>query len=259
MDSLAACQGIYVKQQIELVEALTGCETKNKYKVHAWDPVRGAEDVDAGRLMPELFKAKEESECCERICCGPIRSFTMRIGHEANPADHLLLLRPFKCTCFCLARPLLRIVHPALGDLGEVYSPFVCCAYRFIVRAPTGVVTKPEGPPFRPAEMLAASGRDKGDWYIIEGSACQAGAWCSCPCGKCKYFNFTITDAQTGAEIGMLKRVFPGCVKSCVTDADIFVCRFPPDALPFQKAALLGAVFLVDFCIFEKQQNNNHG
>ena len=49
---------LIVKQKVEWVEALLGCETKNKYKV----------------LMPngqELFDAVEENDCCTRNFCGP--------------------------------------------------------------------------------------------------------------------------------------------------------------------------------------------
>ena len=57
---------LIVKQKVEWVEALLGCETKNKYKV----------------LMPngqQLFDAVEENDCCTRNCCGPQRPFDLEI------------------------------------------------------------------------------------------------------------------------------------------------------------------------------------
>ena len=33
--------------------------------------------------------------------------------------DTLKLFRPFKCTCLCFNRTVLRVSHPQLGDLCE--------------------------------------------------------------------------------------------------------------------------------------------
>jgi len=53
-----------------------------------------------------LFKAKESSNCCMRICCpGPCRSYKMNI--KDLPGKEILThgVRAFKCTCMCFNRP----------------------------------------------------------------------------------------------------------------------------------------------------------
>ena len=57
---------LIVKQKVELMEALFGCETKNKYKVY-------------NSMGQDLYKAKEETDCCTRNFCGPTRPFDMTI------------------------------------------------------------------------------------------------------------------------------------------------------------------------------------
>lgn len=54
-------KGVFVKQKFELLEALTGCETENKYIVYA-------ADSEGDKTKLELFKAKEKSNCLARIC-----------------------------------------------------------------------------------------------------------------------------------------------------------------------------------------------
>ncbi len=57
---------LIVKQKVELLEAFSGCETKNKYKIK-------------NSMGQEVYKAKEETDCCTRQCCGPLRPFDMTV------------------------------------------------------------------------------------------------------------------------------------------------------------------------------------
>ena len=57
---------LLVKQQIELLEAFTGFETANKYKV-------------LNSMGQQVFFAAEKNDCCTRQCCGPLRSFEMAL------------------------------------------------------------------------------------------------------------------------------------------------------------------------------------
>jgi uncharacterized protein YxjI len=91
---------LIVKQKVEWVEALLGCETKNKYKV----------------LMPngqQLFDAVEENDCCTRNCCGPQRPFDLEIK-DAQGNELIHLYRPLRCSsCW----------FPCFLQEMEVYSP----------------------------------------------------------------------------------------------------------------------------------------
>ncbi|KAJ8384389.1 hypothetical protein AAFF_G00205220 [Aldrovandia affinis] len=46
--------------------ALTGFETRNQYEIK-------------NSLGQQIYKAKEQSDCCMRNCCGPLRAFEMKI------------------------------------------------------------------------------------------------------------------------------------------------------------------------------------
>ena len=51
-----------VKQKVEMLEAFTGFETKNKYTVK-------------NSMGQDVYKAKEDTDCCTRNICGPQRPF----------------------------------------------------------------------------------------------------------------------------------------------------------------------------------------
>ena len=60
MTALENAEFAFIKQKVEILEILTGCETKNRYKVYVRYP---------NGSYYYLFKAKEDSDCCERQCC----------------------------------------------------------------------------------------------------------------------------------------------------------------------------------------------
>ena len=98
-------------------------------------------------------------------------------------------------------------------------------------------------------------------WYQVRGYMCQPGACCTCPSGACQRIVFNIYDPEDSAyenPIGSAAKVFSGCAKEMMTDADNFVLEFPPNAKPVQKAALMATIVLTDFLLFEsnpKQRN----
>ena len=90
LEYLAQLDQLIVKQQIEVLEIISGFETQNKYKI-------------MNAMGEDVFFAKEESTCCSRWWCGSIRNFEMAIcdnsGHEVIHLD-----RPYRCQgclCFC--------------------------------------------------------------------------------------------------------------------------------------------------------------
>ena len=89
---LAAFGDLFIKQQIEMLEAFTGFETENKY------------DIFAAGGTQHLFHAAEQSDCCARQCCGPNREFKMVVFGPGGPAHPMItIMRPFKfrspCCC----------------------------------------------------------------------------------------------------------------------------------------------------------------
>ena len=62
LEYLTQVDQLIVKQKVELMEAFTGCETKNKYTIK-------------NTMGQDVYKAKEDTDCCIRMCCGPTRPF----------------------------------------------------------------------------------------------------------------------------------------------------------------------------------------
>lgn len=60
MAGLAEADGVRIEQVFDLMEVVSGCEAKNRYRVK---PMVG------GVPGPQTMFIKEESDCCERICC----------------------------------------------------------------------------------------------------------------------------------------------------------------------------------------------
>merc|ERR1712062_144729 len=86
-DILMASEGIYMKQKASLTEAVTNgaCEKKNKYKLY---------DQTTGKTM---YKAKEKSDCCGRLCCAPNHSAYLKIEEDDGPVAYTAY-KPFKFT-----------------------------------------------------------------------------------------------------------------------------------------------------------------
>ncbi|XP_026804551.1 phospholipid scramblase 2 [Rhopalosiphum maidis] len=97
---LSTINQLLVKQQVEVLEALLGFETNNKYTIKN----------SAGQ---KVFYAVEDNDCCTRNCYGPIRPFEMKIlDNYKNEIIHLS--RPLACDSFCFPCCLQKI---------EVFSP----------------------------------------------------------------------------------------------------------------------------------------
>jgi hypothetical protein len=88
LEILSDIDQLFIKQDIELQEAVFGCETKNKYKVKN----------SQGKI---IFMAKEETDCCTRNCCGHRRPIELSIM-KSDEVEVIHLSRPLACnSCFC--------------------------------------------------------------------------------------------------------------------------------------------------------------
>jgi len=253
--ALEGLRGIFLYQKVELLEVISGCETKNRYQIYGWDPEKGHEKAKHGKIKPKLFKAKEHSECLQRICCGAARTFQMDVKGTGkvvakNDADELDLLRPFKCTCLCFCRSKMHISHKSIGEFAEAFNPYTMCNLMVEVRKPT------EGP----AAAAVASMPDH--WYTIRAKCCQPAMFCHAPCKPCNKFEFFIyrpDDTEFTTPIGELTKVWDSCLRAAFTDADNFTARFPDDANVYQKAAIISAILFIDFLYFEEKGNGAQG
>lgn len=202
-----------------------------KQKVELLEMFTGMETNNKYELRNSMgqtcYKAAEKSNFCERQCCGPLRSFKMMIADNTG-REVISLDRPLKCQgccCFCCLQEL------------DVKSP--------VTNEVLGMIRQ-ECTPCRPKySVLDGQGQKI---FEINGPFCVI----SC-CGDVE-FPITTTD---GAEVGKITKQWTGFIKESYTDADNFGCTFPLDLDVKLKAALLGAVFLIDFNFFEQSSNNN--
>ncbi|XP_041355691.1 phospholipid scramblase 2-like [Gigantopelta aegis] len=104
LEYLTMVDQLLIHQKAEILEALTGFETSNKY-------------VIKNSLGQQIYYAVEDTDCCTRNICGRKRPFDMKILDNAqNEVIHLY--RPLRCTMCC----------------------FPCCLQKIVVEAPPGQV-----------------------------------------------------------------------------------------------------------------------
>jgi hypothetical protein len=108
MMELKMAKRVYIKQEVELLEVFTGCETQNRYHVFA----------DSGNgIWTYLFKCKETSGWCARNCIGRNhRPIDIKIKHvfshnlmfddDYDMKTYAHFSRPFEC-CVCCNRYLI--------------------------------------------------------------------------------------------------------------------------------------------------------
>jgi Scramblase len=266
---LASLKGVFIQQKIDLLDVLTGCESQQQYSMFPWDPILGADTPSHGKSDLEVVRFKEKSNFCVRQLCQGARPFDMAmvpvspavgtfvqnaLGISGDPHTHtdgIVLERPFKCTFFCLARPVMYVRHNALGYIGEIYNPFKFFNHTFYIRSPT------------PGEHLqgpiaAGLAGPQQHWYTVRGSICQPAAWCFLPMGECAKYMFQIfkpDDVNHERPVGYMARIWAGCVKQVATDADNYVVEFPADSTPFQKATLTSLLILIDMLYFQNTQS----
>lgn len=221
--------GIYISQTSEIIEAITGCETENKYYVF--------ERNQHGRKMGKpILKCKEYSHCCARTCLpGDCRPFKMRVFNLWNHEGMCLeLVRPCQCSICCFNRPQMQVYYTEDGGreyLGKVVDNFDCCNYSFDVKDSAHKTI-----------------------YTLVASCCQCGIWCKCPCRSCEHVDFDMYQGgRKGRPLGtkMFKRGKKNCCKNAITDADEFSVPFPMGSPWQHRALLLAAALLVDFRMFE--------
>ena len=198
---------------------------------------------------------EDPAGCCQRQLCGSARRWDMEtkliLPAGASPppgvsTTALRFTRPFKCTFFCLARP---VVYVWWGDyvIAEIVSPFDCCEWRFDVGPPTSY---PEQDRVHP-DMASA---EPGTWYSVHAHMCTCGLVAPCCAAQAP---FPIhAGSRSGDRVGTIARVFAGWCKEGCTNATNFSIAFPDGALPMQKASLLACTMLIDFLTSEENNNN---
>ncbi|CAH1255203.1 phospholipid scramblase 1-like isoform X1 [Branchiostoma lanceolatum] len=226
LEYLTQLDQLLVQQQVELLEAFTGIETKNKYAVK-------------NSMGQQVYFAYEESDFCSRICCGAHRGFQFHVT-DNNGQEVMRLNREFKCC--------------AGGQWCA--SCCDCCAYEILVEAPVGQVVgivSQKGSFWKPHYHIMNERREM--VFDMWGPCCAwSGACCTCD------VDFVAYGSDGHTEVGKVSRQYAGFAKEMFTDATNFSVTFPQDLDVKLKATMLGACLLVDFMYYEDQdKENNHG
>lgn len=135
LEYLSMIDQLIVQQKIELLEVVTGFESKNKYIV-------------ANNMGQKIYFAGEESDCCTRNCLGSIRPFDMKIvDNFGNEVIHLY--RPLACQlcCFPCCLQSIEITSPPGTVIGTVEQNWTFITPSFVVKNSAGdVILRIEGP-----------------------------------------------------------------------------------------------------------------
>jgi hypothetical protein len=246
LSEIVKAKEVIIEQKIELMEALTGCETPNRYNVFY---------IDSEGQKKFLFKCKEESGWFCRNCVpSSNRPFYLKMYHvkSSSPnSDSKQLIgdfeRPFMCTCLCCCRPRMDGYFKSQisddvpgkknaikkigqkGNMGKVLEPFSC------------------GP------TINLYGHDKKVRWKIYGEYCQCGFWArDISVGKCYEVDFPIYDCEDTEKkpVGNIHKIFKG-LSELISDSDVFVLTFPKKADVIDRLMLIGSVIMIDYRFYE--------
>uniref|UniRef100_A0A3B3D517 Phospholipid scramblase n=1 Tax=Oryzias melastigma TaxID=30732 RepID=A0A3B3D517_ORYME len=236
LEYLTQVDQLLIKQKVELVEALVGFESNNKYEVR-------------NAMGQNVFYAVEENDCLNRQCCGPQRPFTIRVldnfGHEI-----ITINRPLKCmSCFfpcCLQEVSVSgfdpfQLFPWWNEGPDLVSK---CLTQLEVQSPPGNTVGyviQQWHPFFPKFMVANEHHEP--VLKIHGPFC---GWSCLP-----DVDFEILTMDEVNKIGKISKQWTGLLREAFSDSDNFGIQFPLDLDVRMKAVMIGACFLIDFMFFE--------
>lgn len=126
LEYLLEVDQLLVKQQVEMLEAFTGFETNNKYKI-------------LNSMGQQVYFAAEDTSCCARLCFKQQRPFTLRILD--NQADEVLTLhRPIRCSsCWfpcCLQE--VEVMDKTGQTIGWVKQAWSVCKPKYYIQTAQG-------------------------------------------------------------------------------------------------------------------------
>lgn len=208
LEYLTTVSSLFVQQKIEMLELITGFETENKYTIK-------------NQSGEKIYYAKEQSECCERQCCGPLRSFDLKIM-DAGKNEIIHLNRPLACDscCFPCCLQTMEVSAPPGNLIGTIEQQWSFWTPKFVIKDAVGnIVLRIKGP--------------------------------CCTFGLCTDVNFKVLSKDGEVQVGKISKKWSGTAREYFTDADFFGVSFPMSLDVKMKAVMLGAVFLIDMMYFE--------
>ena len=232
--SLEQIQEMIIKQESDILEAVTGCQEPNNYHIYGKLP---------NNEKFYIFKCREFSSCGMRFCCpvscrGLIMKIKSAFDDNENDADEeynnslLYVEKEFKCPCLNCIRPEMKIYITETNTLlGTIEQAFSCCDPHFNVYDNDG-------------KLL----------YYIESDCCQCGLMCRNNCfGKteeCIFFIYSVNDKAN--PIGEINKK---AAASLLSIADNYSVIFPKNSSIEEKILLTIAGVMIDYQYFENNTN----
>jgi len=172
----------------------------------------------------------EESSCCARVWCGPAREarLTVRAGGPMGPVV-AKYYRPLRCSpgCCCCEQEMLVMDEKDL-PVARAIIPFYCCC----------------DPPRININMDPRLARPP---ILVQAQSC------------CMCYRPAFDVMQSAAPGGRIQKLWGGMARECCTNADIYQVVYPQHSTPEERAAILGAAFLLDYAFFEQDHNHRRG
>lgn len=135
LEYLTLVDQLLVKQKVELLEAIVGYETNNKYVVR-------------NSMGQQVFYMVEDSSCCDRQFCGSARPFEMKVL-DNNQQEVMHFHRPFACdNCLPCCLQELEVSAPPGNVVGFVKQDWTWCYPNYTLYAAdkTTPILKIKGP-----------------------------------------------------------------------------------------------------------------
>eukprot|EP00088_Acartia_fossae_P014709 TRINITY_DN1790_c0_g1_i1.p1 TRINITY_DN1790_c0_g1~~TRINITY_DN1790_c0_g1_i1.p1 ORF type:complete len:247 (+),score=39.63 TRINITY_DN1790_c0_g1_i1:58-798(+) len=173
-----------------------------------------------------LFWAKEHSTLTQRLCCGNIRALTMTIEDQTKQSV-IEIERPLKCMGFCC-----KCAFPKLTQ-------------EMTVRVDGETVGKVEERPTWWNQVIYL--HDNSGNQVLKVRGDSAFTFC------CNDVQFQVLDLD-GTQVGSITKLWKGCLKETLSDADNFQLDFGNMPLA-HKVLLITATFMIDFMFFEHSDN----
>ena len=241
--ALGFCQkGVFIKQKLNLVKLLTGCQTPNRYLVYEQDH-RGQS------VGNPIFACKEDSNCCLRqMCAASCKPFDLHVHKCSRASDDpfqgspmvLHLQRECKCTFLCCNRPEMKVNYVENGQskyLGKVVDEFACCNFVY--------------------KIYDEKDQEK---YHIEANCCQLGFMCNCPCESCQTLQFDlfrVTPSGRSPLAPIMKHGKKNCCRNMLGENTNFAVPFITDMAWEDKCLLMAAALLIEYMQFEERPDKN--
>ena len=231
--------GIAIKQKVEVMKALTTCDLRNDYSVHAL--------TAHGEATEEvLLRGKEVTGGCSRnfstADCRPFRMNVLRVhqnqvpGQQAPPPVRVARLERARNCGFlacCKTPPPIRVFHTEPEHevyIGKIVTDFNCSIFSYKVYD-----------------------RNEQVRLVVETNCCQKGIWLRCCCESCERLESKLwTGDKLHQQAGIQKRGFGSCKKNYEESSDILFVQWPEQATWEDRLLLTCTLMITHYMQFDE-------